>query len=134
MRKSRVLLAGVAVAAAAAGTSAFTANNPFTAPNNVAGYGSMTASGVTVSNIHYDLASGDVTKIHDVEFKVDKDATGMDMLMTLGSTATPTIAVAGSASTCLAGGTTPNFTITCTLTADLDISTFQNTGLTVTSN
>ena len=41
MRKSRVLLAGVAVAAAAVATSAFTASNTFRRTANVAGYGQV---------------------------------------------------------------------------------------------
>lgn len=135
MRKSRVLLAGVAVAAAAAATSAFTDTNPFTATSNVAGYGAMTASGVTVSNIKYNSAAADASLLHSVEFTVDKDTTGMSMIMTLGATGSPTTPVAGSASTCAAGGGAgPTYTITCTLTADLAYTTFQSTGLTVTSN
>lgn len=133
MRKSRVLLAGVAVAAAAAGTSAFTNSNTFSPDNNVAGYGAMTASGVTVSNVHYDTPT-DVSKIHDVVFTVDKDTTGMTDVMTLTSGAATTTPVTGSASTCVAGGSSPSWTITCTLTADLDITAFDNTALTVTSN
>ena len=47
MRKSRVLLAGVAVAAVAAATSAFTASNTFTGGSQTAivGYGETTVSG-----------------------------------------------------------------------------------------
>ena len=134
MRKSRVLLAGVAVAAAAAGTSAFTNSNTFSPDNNVAGYGAMTASGVTVSNVHYDTPT-DVSKIHDVVFTVDKDTASMTDVMTLTTGAATTTPVAGSASTCLAATTAgPVYTITCTLTADLDITAFDNTALTVTSN
>jgi hypothetical protein len=134
MRKSRVLLAGVAVAAAAAATSAFTANNPITATTNVAGYGQMTASGVTVSKIQYAPAASDASLLHSVVFTVDTDTTGMNMIMTLGATATPTTPVAGSASTCAAGGGAgPTYAITCTLTADVAINSFQNTGLTVTN-
>ena len=50
MRKSRVLLAGVAVAAAAAATSAFTASNDFTGlASNVAGYGELDGDAVRTS-------------------------------------------------------------------------------------
>ena len=52
MRKSRVLLAGVAVAAAGVATSAFTASN--TMPASVAGYGQGAVTGATVTEIHYD--------------------------------------------------------------------------------
>jgi hypothetical protein len=51
MRKSRVLLAGVAVAAAGVATSAFTASN--TVPDSVAGFGEGAVTGITVTNIHY---------------------------------------------------------------------------------
>ena len=56
MRKSRVLLAGVAVAAAAAATSAFTAGNTFQAgvQDTVAGYGEATVSGANITAIHYN--------------------------------------------------------------------------------
>ena len=84
MRKSRVLLAGVAVAAAAITTSAFTASNTFTGlDNNVAGYGEVTAAGVNVSNIAYSPAALDATKLHSVVFTVDKDTTTMAAVMTL---------------------------------------------------
>lgn len=134
MRKSRVLLAGVAVAAAAAGTSAFTNSNDFTGvDNNVAGFGHMTASGVAVTNVHYDTGT-DISKIHDVVFTVDKDTASMTDVMTLSSGSTSTTPVAGSASSCVSGGTGPTYTITCSLTTDLDITAFDNTNLTVTSN
>ena len=53
MRKSRLLLAGVAVAAAAAATSAFTAGNDV--QDSVAGYGTATVSGATTKHINYVL-------------------------------------------------------------------------------
>ena len=56
MRKSRVLLAGVAVAAAGVTTSAFTAGNTFTPDDNVAGYGEAHRHAAsTVTNIAYIL-------------------------------------------------------------------------------
>ena len=58
MRKSRVLLAGVAVAAAGVATSAFTASNDFTGlDNNVAGYGQVAVTGADVTNIAYTPAA-----------------------------------------------------------------------------
>jgi hypothetical protein len=131
MRKSRVLLAGVAVAAAGAATSAFTASNTITVTDNVAGYGELTTTGVTVTNIAYDAASPDASKLHRVVFTVDRDTTGMDAEMTLllGTTET-----AGSASTCSYALVSAAHTITCTLTADVLFTAFDKTGLTVTSN
>jgi hypothetical protein len=128
MRKSRVLLAGVAVAAAAAATSAFTASNTFTVDNNVAGYGEMVASGVTVTNVAYAPATNDATKLHSVTFTVDKDTTTMAARMSLLSGTTVVADVSGT--DCVSTATT----ITCTLTTDLLFTAFTKTGLTVTSN
>ena len=132
MRKSRVLLAGVAVAAAGAATSAFTASNTFTGlTDNVAGYGEVTAAGVNVSNIAYAPAASDGSKLHSVTFTVDQDTTTMGMRMTLLSGTTPT---PSSASVCAYSFSAPDHLITCTLTADVAFTSFDKTGLTVTSN
>ena len=131
MRKSRVLLAGVAVAAAGAATSAFTSSNTLSPDNNVAGYGELAVSGVTVSNIAYAPAVSDATKLHSVVFTVDRDTTSMASVMTLTHTGT---VVTGSASTCVSTAAAGVFKITCTLTADIAIADFDKTGLTVTSN
>jgi hypothetical protein len=128
MRKSRVLLAGVAVAAAAAATSAFTASNDFSGvTDNVAGYGDLTVTGATVTNIAYTPSTTDASKLHVVAFTTTTDTTGMlaRMSLSLAGTATPS-----SASTCL---TTSATLITCTLTADVAFQAFDKTGLTVAS-
>jgi hypothetical protein len=133
MRKSRVLLAGVAVAAAGVTTSAFTASNTFTPGlDNVAGYGELAATGVAVSNIAYHPATLDATKLHNVVFTVDQDTTTMAARMTL----TLAGVVAGSsASTCVSTAAAgPVYTINCTLTADVLFASFDKTGLTVTSS
>jgi len=132
MRKSRVLLAGVAVAAAGVTTSAFTASNSFSGvTDNVAGYGELTATGVAVTNIAYTPAVADATKLHVVAFTVDTDTTGMGMRMTLSNAGTVT---PGSASTCAYSLVSAAHTITCTLTADVLFTAFDKTGLTVTSS
>ena len=134
MRMSRVLLAGVAVAGAVATTSAFTANNTFTGlDNSVAGYGEMVASGVNVSNIAYSPAALDATKLDKVVFTVDRDTTSMSAVMTLtnggGATATD------SSSTCLSTAAAgPVYKISCDVTTDIAITSFDKTALTVTSN
>ncbi len=133
MRKSRVLLAGVAVAAAAVTTSAFTASNTFTpGMDNVAGYGELVATGVAVSNIAYNPATLDASKLHSVVFTVGEDTTTMAARMTLflGTAVTPS-----SAATCLSTAAAgPVYTITCTLTSDVAFQAFDKTGLTVTSS
>jgi len=135
MRLSRVLIAGVAVAAAGVATSAFTASNNFAGvDNNVAGYGELVATGVNVTNIAYNPATTDAAKLHSVVFTVGSDTSSMAARMTLYSGAS---VPGGSASTCVSssgtGGVAP-FIVTCTLTADLLFTAFDKTGLTVTSN
>lgn len=133
MRKSRVLLAGVAVAAAGAATSAFTASNTFnTLDNNVAGYGEVSATGVNVSNIAYTPATADGSKLQSVVFTVDQDTTSMAARMTLylANSVTP-----ASTSTCVSSvAAGPVYRITCTLTVTVNFADFDETGLTVTSN
>src|ERR1700710_2824690 len=73
MRKSRVLLAGVAVAAAAAATSAFTASN--TVPPSVAGYGQAAVTGATATNVHYVADTDDAGLLASVEFTLSTNVT-----------------------------------------------------------
>ena len=69
MRKSRVVLIGVAVAAAAAAGSAFTASNDFSgATTNVAGYGSATVTGAHVTAVHYTVDPSDNSALTGVTF------------------------------------------------------------------
>src|SRR4051812_35767906 len=81
MRKSRVLLAGVAVAAAGVATSAFTASN--TVPASVAGSGSGTVSGAVVTNIHYVTNAADATKVDAIELTSSTNLTGKTTTVTL---------------------------------------------------
>jgi hypothetical protein len=86
MRKSRVLLAGVAVAAAAAATSAFTAGNDFdSVTSNVAGYGQLEVTGATVTDIHYVVNTDDGTIVDAVEFTTTTDVTNATSTLTLKS-------------------------------------------------
>ena len=84
MRKSRLLLAGVAVAAAGVATSAFTAAN--TVPASVAGYGQGTVTGAVVTDIHYVTNAADGTVVDSVEFTSTTDLTGKDVTLTLKTT------------------------------------------------
>jgi hypothetical protein len=83
MRMSRVLLTGVAVAAAAVATSAFTASN--TVPDSVAGYGQGLVTGAEVDTIHYVRNTADGTVLDAVEFTVSTDVTNSTSTMTLKS-------------------------------------------------
>ena len=70
MRKSRVLLAGVAVAAAAAATSAFTASQDLSAGDGVLGYGEATVSGADVTAVHYNRDSDDNSIMESIVFDI----------------------------------------------------------------
>ena len=133
MRKSRVLLAGVAVAAAAAATSAFTAGNNFGGvDNNVAGYGELAVSGAVVTNIAY-TPDTDVSKLASVTFTSDNEITGGSATMGLTNGGT---AAAGSANTCVIGAWDVPSTsqpVVCTLAAPVAFANFDKVGLTVVS-
>jgi hypothetical protein len=127
MRKSRVLLAGVAVAAAAVTTSAFTTSNDFsTVDNNVAGYGELAVSGATVTNIAYNPAT-DVSKLQSVVFTTSNNITGASAVMGFTKLTAPVTA----ANSCVINGGLK--TITCTLTTPLLFTDFDSIGLTVVS-
>jgi hypothetical protein len=129
MRKSRVLLAGVAVAAAAAATSAFTAGNTF-APGvqtQVNGYGEATVSGANITAIHYNR---DITtnKLTDVVWETDSD------LSTLNTATGATMRLKGGGGTdktyaCSIAAASP-YTITCAV-GDRDFAQFATAGLAV---
>jgi hypothetical protein len=126
MRKSRVLLAGVAVAAAAAATSAFTASNDLSAGDAVLGYGEATVTGATVTAIDYTRDGDDNSLLEEVVFHTSTDVTGETATMTLKDSAGPT--VIGNYP-CIVAGTIGAQTITCATTAA--VLSFDTVGLTV---
>jgi len=129
MRKSRVLLAGVALAAAGAATSAFTTSNTVTVDNNIAGYVSTSVSGAVVTNIAYTVDAGDQSKVDKVVFTTSNDITGASAVLGMKS---GVAAAAGAANACVVTGATK--TIECTFGAPLLITAFDGLALTVTSN
>ena len=134
MRKSRVLLAGVAVAAAAAATSAYTASNTSTVAGAdlKAGYGEVVVSGVTVTNVTYNPLAADASKLASVEFTTSDDVSTQHGALTLKKTGTPATVI-GSYPGCTMGAYTAGaMTITCTATDNPAITSFDTVGLTVT--
>ena len=129
MRKSRVLLAGVAVAAAAAATSAFTASNTFTGGPLVAGYGQVAVSGATVTNVSYTLLSTDKSKLDEVVFTTTTDvsAAGLTATMVIKNGST----VIATSPACVKGTYGTDMTLTCDATGDPLVSSFDAIGLTV---
>jgi hypothetical protein len=127
MRKSRVLLAGVGVAAAAAATSAFTAGN--TVPPSVAGFGEGAVSGATFTNLHYVSNAADGTVVDAVELTSSTDLTGKTVTMTLKNGGT----VVGTPYSC---GVKTAFTTTIVMTCDTTgtvrkFADFDSVGVTV---
>lgn len=64
----RLIVAGVTAATVAGGAYAFTASN--TVPNSVAGSGSGTVSGYTVSALHYGLNAANPANIDSLTFTI----------------------------------------------------------------
>jgi len=128
MRTSRVVFAGIAVAAAAvAGTSAFTASN--TVPDSVAGYGEGTISGATVTDIQYTPLSSDNTYLASVVFTTTDDVTNETSTMTLKSGTTP---VGSSPYSCTYSAySSGSMTITCLTPDNPAFADFDTVGLTV---
>src|SRR5947209_19308599 len=123
MRKSRLVLVGVAVAAAAATGTAFTAGNTFSQTNDIAGYGESTVTGATVSTIHYTLDPLDGTKIASVVFITTQDLTGGSASVVLKKSDDTAL----DTDTCSIVTTTT----TCTLTTHVLVSDLGKTALTV---
>jgi hypothetical protein len=126
MRKSRLLLAGVAVAAAGVATSAYTASNSMPA-NSVLGYGQVQVTGAVVSSVVYHRSGTDGTKLTDIVFTTSTAITSETGTLQLLNGTTPV----GTPVTCTLGGTAPAQTFTCLTTAG--INAFDTVGLTVAS-
>jgi NaMN:DMB phosphoribosyltransferase len=127
MRKSRVLLAGVAVAAAAAATSAFTASN--TLNDSVAGYDAAVVSGVVITTTTYvPDDGGDIALIDSIDFvatgDIEDQTATLQFRDALG-------APVGAAITCTMGTySAPSTPISCP-TPDKALASFVGIGLTV---
>jgi hypothetical protein len=139
MRLSRVLLAGVAVAGAVATTSAFTASNTFDSTgilDDNAGYGKLTVTGVTVSNVAYIPLPADTSKLDKVVFTILESTADMNAYMTIKNGATPAAVLFASDVTNACVYSNPGSTshvITCEVVNTLDIEPISEVGLTVVS-
>jgi hypothetical protein len=132
MRKSRVLLAGVAVAAAGVATSAFTASN--TLPDSVVGYGASHVSGAVVDTIHYDNSTTS-SVVDAVVFETDSSVGGetASMQLQLKDTNGDEQNVGAPYTCAITGPVTGTYTITCDTKTrgTLNFEDFDLTGLTV---
>jgi hypothetical protein len=135
MRTSHVVLATAGIAAAVVTGSAFTASNDVSGVHhNVAGYGEVTATGATVTDISYVPQASDNTYLHEVVFTTSTDVSGQTATLTLKSGTTPLTVGASSAKfvTCTNGTFASTMTITCDVAADtVEFTAFDTVGLTV---
>jgi hypothetical protein len=81
MRRSHVVLTGIAVAGAAVTGSAFTAAN--VVPTSVAGYGQGSVTGATVTDIDYLPYTLDNTDLGTVTFNASTNVVGKTASLTL---------------------------------------------------
>ncbi len=124
-----VLLAGLAMS----GAGAFTGSSTLPSSSS-AGYGTVGATGVTVSDVDYSLDTTDSSKIDIVTFTtVTNVVTGFTMKMTLRNASDAVVGSAdcsASAETLL-GVATGNYLIACDLGTTVKLSDFSSVGLTV---
>jgi hypothetical protein len=126
MRKSRLLLAGVAVAAAGVATSAFTASNTLPSTGNVLGSGQVTVTGAIITDINYVPLAADTTVLDKIIFTSSTNVTGQAVTLSLKNGSTPV-----GVYTCTLGAYVTDMLLTCTDTAHNPISSFDTVGLTV---
>jgi hypothetical protein len=130
MRKSRVLLAGVAVAAAAAATSAFTAAN--TVPPSVAGFAQGAVTGADFTDIHYVTDAADGTVVDSVELTSSDDLTTKTVTMTLKTTGGTVVVGAPYTCTVKTAWNTTEIVMTCDTTGGtVNFADFDSVGVTV---
>lgn len=77
MRTSHVVLAAGGLAVAVAAGSAFTNSNDFSnVTSNLAGYGSINVTGVTVTHVSYNPLTSNSDKIDTIVFTIDTPTSG----------------------------------------------------------
>lgn len=124
MRKSRIVLAGVAVATAAAAGTAFTAANTLPTTSTV-GYGTTEVTGINVSNVQYVPDTADHSLLSRVVF-----TTG-DALNNKGASMSLRSGVDGSTIRSTVTCTVAAPSITCNAPANTKIAEFTTVGLAV---
>ena len=127
-----VLLAGLAMS----GAGAFTGSNTFSGTPDRAGYGSVSATGVTVSNVKYNTSVSDASQLASVVFTVEEDVTsGHTSTMTLRSAtdAVFSTTTCGAAAAIDLLNLSLGYTITCD-NVDTAYSNFESVGLTVVAS
>jgi hypothetical protein len=129
MRKSTKIFGAVAVAGLiAAGTSAFTASNTFDDGSDVVGSGTVTATGIAVDGVEYNVSDG---VVHAVSFGTMAvlDESSVTIQMRLLSAGTPATNGDWDESECVYTDATNS--IVCTLDTGVAVAAFTTTELTV---
>ena len=126
MRSSPLLLVGLALTAVAVTGSAYAAANPFTASSNVAGYGQMTTTGATITNVAYTLSS-DASRISGVTFTTSTDVRGATARLQLRQGTS----IVGTYPCDTSGSFGPSMTVPCALPVPVALSSFDTTGFAV---
>jgi hypothetical protein len=130
MRKSRVILTGIVVAAAAAAGSAFTAANDFSAvADNAVGYGKTTVSGATITGSAYAVNATDRSKLDSITYTTSTEIVtpGNVAHLYLSDGSTPVVDLVCGLGTYTASAQD----ITCTFVAPVAIDSFDTLELTV---
>lgn len=127
-----VLVAGLAMS----GAGAFTGSNTFSGTPDTAGYGSVTATGVTVSNVKYNTSATDASQLASVVFTVVENVTlGHTATMTLRNTADGVFSTTscGAAAALDTANLALGYSITCD-NGDTSYASFESVGLTVVAS
>ena len=131
--KSSKLIGILAVAGLAVGSgAAFTASNTFGTAPVVAGYGSETVSGATVSDTAINPDPSNAANVLSIAFTTATDlSTGTAAILTL----TLAGAVVAAPNTCVSTNTSgaAPFVTTCTFSPTIAEGAFDSIGLTVSS-
>jgi hypothetical protein len=136
MRTSRVVLAGIAVAATAATTSAFTASNTFSpdaTANSVAGYKEAGVTGATVTDIAYNAYPTDPTYLDNIVLTLSTNVYTQQITVTLKKSGQSAVHPYSCINAPYANG---SMTATCSVVSTVDGSrptfeSFDSVGVTV---
>lgn len=127
MRIKKLLGVGVLVAVVAIAGSAFTASNTMPASGGTAGFGSVTASGITLTGVDYVVSLTDGSKIDKVLFTTTTDPGTAEGTLSIKDTAGTLVVASQDCGAAVSDGAlTPTWAFTCDPTTDpaaLDVVT-----------
>ena len=127
--------AAIGVAAALAG-SAFTNSNTMPVSGGTAGYGSVSASGITVTGIEYVASTTDGSKLDKVKVSTaDANATSMTGTLSIKDSGGTLVVGSQGCGAGVSNGATPAvYTFTCDPSTDPAVADVVTVGFTATRN